>query len=388
MLDRLVAAGNDTRNGRKRSRRHRGVWRLGWGRWCDDGHGRRDGWHGRDDDWRRWQHDGRRRRRGHWRNLDDWRRRRDRWRRWRRCGNGAGRGEWIEQRKRRRHGGWQRRRRRRGQQRRHEWRRWRASRRRRRPVIHSGLRQDHHATRIRRTQQTMSIGRDDPLLPAQRPEQRRQQDAAAAGLRLARLRHEQRLGRRPVRLHLAIRQQGHHRVAAGRGSSARQHLPLGRRGPQIDLDRQRRELHLHPDADDRYREPTTASTRVACSSPGSAWAGCSPTPWPAPTTTGSAASRPSKVAARLLRERQRQARRHHPSRDRRHHRSTPASRRADARLLDSSRTGATQTTTSIFTGCTSYGACAQPVVYCVGNWDHTVSSTAKANIWKFFNSLK
>ena len=45
-------------------------------------------------------------------------------------------------------------------------------------------------------------------------------------------------------------------------------------------------------------------------------------------------------------------------------------------------------TTSIYTGCSNYGACAEPVIYCVGNWDHTVTATARANIWKFFDSLK
>lgn len=52
------------------------------------------------------------------------------------------------------------------------------------------------------------------------------------------------------------------------------------------------------------------------------------------------------------------------------------------------RNGCNATTTSIYTGCLSYGACAEPVLYCTGNWDHTVSSTARANIWKFFDSLK
>ena len=50
--------------------------------------------------------------------------------------------------------------------------------------------------------------------------------------------------------------------------------------------------------------------------------------------------------------------------------------------------GCNQTTTSSFTGCTSYSGCAQPVVYCVGNWNHTISSTATANIWSFFNGLQ
>jgi len=49
--------------------------------------------------------------------------------------------------------------------------------------------------------------------------------------------------------------------------------------------------------------------------------------------------------------------------------------------------GCNQTTTPGFTGCQSYGACAEPVAYCVGNWDHTITSTATANIWSFFSGL-
>lgn len=49
--------------------------------------------------------------------------------------------------------------------------------------------------------------------------------------------------------------------------------------------------------------------------------------------------------------------------------------------------GCSQTTTSSFTGCKTYSNCAEPVVYCVGNWDHTISSTAAANIWSFFSGL-
>ena len=50
--------------------------------------------------------------------------------------------------------------------------------------------------------------------------------------------------------------------------------------------------------------------------------------------------------------------------------------------------GCNTTTSSAYTGCLSYGACSEPVLYCTGNWTHTVSSTAKSNIWKFFDSLK
>jgi len=50
--------------------------------------------------------------------------------------------------------------------------------------------------------------------------------------------------------------------------------------------------------------------------------------------------------------------------------------------------GCNQTTASAFTGCQSYGACSEPVVYCVGNWTHTVDAVATANIWSFFSGLQ
>jgi len=49
--------------------------------------------------------------------------------------------------------------------------------------------------------------------------------------------------------------------------------------------------------------------------------------------------------------------------------------------------GCNQTMTSAFTGCQSYSGCAEPVVYCVGNWTHTVDAIATANIWTFFSGL-
>jgi poly(3-hydroxybutyrate) depolymerase len=49
--------------------------------------------------------------------------------------------------------------------------------------------------------------------------------------------------------------------------------------------------------------------------------------------------------------------------------------------------GCNQTTTAVFTGCQSYGACAQPVDYCVGSWNHTIDAKATANIWSFFSGL-
>jgi polyhydroxybutyrate depolymerase len=52
--------------------------------------------------------------------------------------------------------------------------------------------------------------------------------------------------------------------------------------------------------------------------------------------------------------------------------------------------GCSAMTTSSFTGCQTYSGCpdGRPVVYCVGNWNHTVSGTAAANIWSFFDGLE
>jgi poly(3-hydroxybutyrate) depolymerase len=52
--------------------------------------------------------------------------------------------------------------------------------------------------------------------------------------------------------------------------------------------------------------------------------------------------------------------------------------------------GCGTTTTSSFTGCQSYAGCpaVSPVIWCVGNWNHTISSTAAANIWSFFDGFK
>jgi poly(3-hydroxybutyrate) depolymerase len=50
--------------------------------------------------------------------------------------------------------------------------------------------------------------------------------------------------------------------------------------------------------------------------------------------------------------------------------------------------GCDQTTTSKFMGCQSYGACSSPVLFCVGNEDHTISSTAAGNIMNFFNEFQ
>jgi poly(3-hydroxybutyrate) depolymerase len=52
--------------------------------------------------------------------------------------------------------------------------------------------------------------------------------------------------------------------------------------------------------------------------------------------------------------------------------------------------GCNQATASSFSGCQSNSGCpdASPVIFCVGNWDHTISSTAAANIWSFFDGLE
>jgi polyhydroxybutyrate depolymerase len=66
---------------------------------------------------------------------------------------------------------------------------------------------------------------------------------------------------------------------------------------------------------------------------------------------------------------------------------TPATGGEPTRDFWVKQNGCSQTTASAFTGCQSYSACAQPVAYCVGNWDHTITSTASANIWSFFSGL-
>lgn len=45
---------------------------------------------------------------------------------------------------------------------------------------------------------------------------------------------------------------------------------------------------------------------------------------------------------------------------------------------------------SSFSGCTSYDGCPEqsPVVWCIGNFNHTINSTTAANIWSFFSGLK
>jgi len=52
--------------------------------------------------------------------------------------------------------------------------------------------------------------------------------------------------------------------------------------------------------------------------------------------------------------------------------------------------GCSKMTTSSFTGCVSYGGCADgiPVAYCTGKWGHTIQSDpVTGNIWAFFNGL-
>jgi polyhydroxybutyrate depolymerase len=52
--------------------------------------------------------------------------------------------------------------------------------------------------------------------------------------------------------------------------------------------------------------------------------------------------------------------------------------------------GCAESSKSSFTGCTSYDGCpdGKPVVWCVGNWNHTISAQASANIWSFFDGLE
>ncbi len=49
-----------------------------------------------------------------------------------------------------------------------------------------------------------------------------------------------------------------------------------------------------------------------------------------------------------------------------------------------------QTTTSAYEGCESYEGCSEgtPVHWCVGNFNHTITSTTAANIWTFFSGLE
>lgn len=52
--------------------------------------------------------------------------------------------------------------------------------------------------------------------------------------------------------------------------------------------------------------------------------------------------------------------------------------------------GCDQSATSSYSGCQSYNGCpdASPVVYCVGNWNHTINETVAANVWSFFDGLE
>jgi len=68
--------------------------------------------------------------------------------------------------------------------------------------------------------------------------------------------------------------------------------------------------------------------------------------------------------------------------------ATPEKAGQPTRDFWTAQNGCNSTTTSVYTGCLSYGACEEPVLYCTGNWDHYVNGTALANIWKFFDSLK
>jgi poly(3-hydroxybutyrate) depolymerase len=52
--------------------------------------------------------------------------------------------------------------------------------------------------------------------------------------------------------------------------------------------------------------------------------------------------------------------------------------------------GCEESTVSSYNGCVTYEGCQEgrPVVYCVGDWDHTIDSVAVSNIWTFFSGLK
>jgi hypothetical protein len=67
---------------------------------------------------------------------------------------------------------------------------------------------------------------------------------------------------------------------------------------------------------------------------------------------------------------------------------TPTAGSEPTRDFWSKKNGCNQTTTSAFTGCQSYGACAEPVIYCVGSWNHTVDAITTANIWTFLSVLQ
>ncbi|HOU89698.1 MAG TPA: hypothetical protein PLU22_01570 [Polyangiaceae bacterium] len=52
--------------------------------------------------------------------------------------------------------------------------------------------------------------------------------------------------------------------------------------------------------------------------------------------------------------------------------------------------GCAQTSTPSYSGCESYDGCpdASPVVWCVGNFNHTITSSTAGNIWSFFSGLR
>jgi poly(3-hydroxybutyrate) depolymerase len=52
--------------------------------------------------------------------------------------------------------------------------------------------------------------------------------------------------------------------------------------------------------------------------------------------------------------------------------------------------GCSMSSSSSYMGCETYDGCpdGKPVVWCVGNWNHTISSTAASNIWSFFSGLE
>jgi poly(3-hydroxybutyrate) depolymerase len=50
----------------------------------------------------------------------------------------------------------------------------------------------------------------------------------------------------------------------------------------------------------------------------------------------------------------------------------------------------TMPTSAGFMSCTAHEDCtsALPVYECTGNWNHTITSTASADVWAFFNTFK
>ncbi len=52
------------------------------------------------------------------------------------------------------------------------------------------------------------------------------------------------------------------------------------------------------------------------------------------------------------------------------------------------RNSCDQATSASYMGCESFEGCEQPVVYCLGDWDHTITATATSNILSFFDEFE